>query len=191
MKLFKLLLPLFFLLSGANSLSAQRFDGGIIFGLNFAELTGEDVTDFIGGHLGVRSSMKLKKRLRLGMELVFSEQGEYIMVKSFPNVPITKIKLDYIEVPVQVEWNALTKEEKNAWLNFGLAYAKLINYKIIARDQGDITNEVTWQSESAMLVTIGATAFFNEHIGINFRGAQSLQSLNLSPSLSFRAIYRF
>ncbi|MEL6924130.1 MAG: outer membrane beta-barrel protein [Bacteroidota bacterium] len=183
-----LLLGLFGLQFGSH---AQRFEGAVVFGANFAELTGEDVSDFIGANAGLRGTVRLRENLRLGLELLFSQQGEYLLVKDFPNVPLTKVRLNYVEVPLQLDWRVVVKEEKSAWLNFGGAFAKLINYEIVARDQGDITELVSWQQETAMLITFGATAFFNEHIGLNFRGAQSLRSLQLSPVLSFRAMYRF
>jgi len=171
--------------------NTNRFEGAIIFGANFAELSGEDVSDFIGVNVGFRGTAKLKDKWRLGLELLFSQQGEYLEVKSYPNVPLQKILINYIEVPLQLDWQVVQKGKKTAWLNFGGAFAKLINHQLIAKDQNDISPLLVWEQESAVLITFGATAFFNDHIGFNFRGAQSLNSLDLSPTLSFRGLFRF
>lgn len=104
------LLVVFFLVLLANKSYGQKFNAGIIGGLNFSELEGSELTDYIGLNLGLIGTMKLSRKHQMGIELLFSQNGEYIIPEYYPKVEYGKIRLNYIEVPIKVEdWTIATR----------------------------------------------------------------------------------
>jgi len=92
-------------------LSAQsRFQMGLIGGLNFSELEGNTITDYFGTNIGLLGNIKLTNNKQIGIELLYSQNGEYILPSSFPFVEYGTIRLNYIEIPVHIDW--LIKKKK-------------------------------------------------------------------------------
>jgi hypothetical protein len=64
----------------------SRFKAGIVGGLNFAELEGNDLTDYFGLNVGLLGAMRLSNKTQLGLEFLFSQNGEYILPTYYPNI---------------------------------------------------------------------------------------------------------
>jgi len=84
---------LFFALGlNAQEIPEQRFEAGLIAGFNMSQLDGDDLIGFhkIGINTGGRVSARLSKRLRLNMEMLFSQQGSSYATTDNPSAPIDK-----------------------------------------------------------------------------------------------------
>ena len=78
----------------------SRFNGGIVAGLNFAELEGNGTTDYFGLNAGILGTAKLSKHSQLSMEFLFSQNGEYVLPEYYPALQYGQVWLNHIEVPI-------------------------------------------------------------------------------------------
>lgn len=191
----KILTFFLFLVGFANPAAiAQRFFGGLAGGFNLAELEGTGIDSYLGINAGGLVGTKIGKNWTVTMELLYSQDGEYLLPEFYPNVEYKKIRLDYIEIPLHLDyWPAKNKEKGyNEWnLSLGLAYAYLFNYHAEDVEEKDYTDQIIWDNTSAILMQGGATYFFNSHFGLNFRGTLSTDSSVLGWTLAFRGVYMF
>ena len=82
----------------------QRFSLDLVAGLNFSELEGNSITDYFGINAGLIGSARLKKKTQLSLELLYSQNGEYILPTSFPTIEYGTIRLNYLEIPLHIDW---------------------------------------------------------------------------------------
>lgn len=177
-------------------LSAQnaRFNGGIVAGLNFAELEGIGITDYFGPNIGLIGNARLTRHSQLGLELLYSQNGEYILPTYYPAIEYGKIRLNHIEIPVHIDimMGIFEKEEFLDWhLNFGLAYARLVDYSVFGKDKNNYDNQIIYENKEAMLLQLGSSYFFTKNIGINFKASLPLRIDGLSWTLAARGIFLF
>lgn len=157
----------------------NNFNAGIIVGLNFSELEGNSITDYVGLNAGFLGSVKLSKRFQLGTEILFSQNGEYILPEFYPQADYGKIRLNHVEVPIHFDWliNIIKGNKHQEWnLNIGIAYARLLNYHAEDFAGNDLSDEVVFDRRGGFLLQFGNTYAFTKNI-----------ALNLKASLPFRA----
>ncbi len=171
--------------------SAQnRFQMGLIGGLNFSELEGKAITDYYGINAGLLGNIKLTENKQIGIELLYSQNGEYLL-PIYPPANYGTIQLNHIEIPVHVDW--LIKKEKTdtdytGQLQLGIAYSKLLNH-YIEDDMGiNLTDQVLFKDTDAIVVQGGLSYFFADQVGLNLRASHSLNKA-LFWSLSARIVY--
>ena len=163
---------------------------GLIGGLNFSTLEGNTITDYYGINAGLLGNIKLTKNKQIGIELLYSQNGEYLL-PFYPRVSYGTIRLNHIEIPVHIDW--LLKKEKTdnnytGQLQLGLAYTKLLNH-YVENDMGtNITDQVLYTDTDAMVVQGGLTYLFTDQVGVNLRATHSLNKV-LFWSLSARIVY--
>lgn len=177
-----------------NNSNAQssRFNAGFVAGLNFAELEGDGVTDYFGLNAGVIGTAKLTERYQLGMEILFSQNGEYVLPVYYPPLQYGKVSLNHIEVPIHFDWliGFPKKEEYYHWnINIGLAYARLLSYKAETSDKIDVTDQVVYEKMDALLLQAGTTYYFTKHFGLNLKASLPIRNKGLSWTLACRLIY--
>lgn len=184
MKRFTVLILLTFIL-GTIQLNAQGFKGYLTLGSNLTDayLT-ESGNSQQGSRIGLNVGpgvsviMNRNRRWETSMELLYSQNGHYVNLVQVPAIALNKITLHYIEVPLSLAYRFNIKDnEKERFykrsISGGIIYARLFKHKIIAVDGTDLTNDVRFDQENALLFNIAATSFFSESFALNGRGTLS------------------
>ena len=137
------------LMAFALNLSAQKFIGGVVGGMNLTQIEGDQVNGYkkAGFNLGgmVMLSLDKKQRFFVTTEILYTQKGAYQSnysgtVKSFPyddtllNNPsfekidkiYYKIRLDYVEVPVVFHYE---DPLSGFAVGIGASWARLVNYQ--------------------------------------------------------------
>jgi hypothetical protein len=175
------------------TLNAQtsKFSAGVVAGLNFVELEGNRMTDYYGLNAGIIGTAKLSKHSQAGMEILFSQNGEYILPEYYPLIQYGQIRLDHVEVPVHIDWliGVLEREKFYDWnLNIGLAYTRLLGYNVESIDKFNVTDQIVYGNKEAILLQAGTTYFFTQKTGINFKASLPIK-IGLGWTLATRIIY--
>lgn len=90
-------------LTFSYGLSAQKFSASVLFGVNAAQIEGDELAGFHkpGIHGGLRVAYPLKPKVDIGLELLFSQRGS-----KTPRSAIDQVvtNLDYISIPVFINF---------------------------------------------------------------------------------------
>ena len=175
-------------------LSAQQrtFNAGLVGGLNFAELVGEGSSDYFGPNVGIIGTARFAKHGQVAMEMLYSQNGEYILPEFYPALDYGTIALHHIEVPVHVDLliGLLQHDAYYDWnLNLGMAYAQLVGFSVKDRWGNDVSDQVIYGNRRAALLQAGTTYHFTQHIGLNFKASLPLRLDGLSWTWAARMVY--
>lgn len=99
---------------------AQLFKGGLVGGVSFAQIEGDDVAGYnkIGLNAGVMVAVDLNENLEISMEILYAQKGSASGFAGRQNfIDDFKIKHDYVEVPI-----VLNFKDQNG-MNFGVGLA--------------------------------------------------------------------
>lgn len=181
-------------LSFSSSIFCQNktFNVGLIAGLNFSELEGEEITDYFGVNTGVLSTMKLSKNFQLGLELLYSQNGEYILPKYHPQINYGKIRLNHIEIPIHLDWLVrIFKKDNfhNVNFNLGVAYTRLLNYYAEDSQNREVTEDIIYDKKDALLAQAGLVYSFTKNIGLNLKATLPIRVTGVGWTLAARIIY--
>ncbi len=168
---------------------SPRFNAGIIVGMNLSELEGNGVTDYLGLNAGLIGTVGLTTHTQIGMELLFSQNGEYVLPKFYPQIEYGQIWLNHIEIPLHYDWLLLPDESKKFYkcnLNFGLAYARLMNYTVKNLENEIVNNQIVYGNVETMLWQAGLTYNFTKNIGVNLKATLPIRRTELSWTLAAR-----
>jgi len=191
--IFLFLLPLFSFGQSENSndfFHKKRFNAGLVAGLNSSSLAGEGLDSFFGWNAGAFGIASVTKHLHFSLELLWSQNGDYLDAEFFPELNYSEVKLNFVEVPIQLNYQLQQSKELNdrkGWLRAGVSFAQLLNYKIEANNI-DVSNQIIWEKENS-LVNFGGTFFLNKNWGIDIRMSFPTHSKDLIPTFAFRGIY--
>ncbi|MCB0572650.1 MAG: PorT family protein [Phaeodactylibacter sp.] len=183
MKKDQLLLVTLFLLS-ALSLSAQsdgpqrRFEGGLVAGFNMSQVDGDLLHGFhkIGVNAGGRVNAVLNERWRIGLELLFSQQGASRGRLDNPASQYDKIRLNFVEAPVLVHF-----QDWKIQATAGVSYGRLINYEVIDYTGEDATEQIPLR-ENLFSIVLGGTIFVSDNFGINIYWSKWLNNLRIGDT---------
>lgn len=168
------------------------FHLGIPLGLNFSELEGNEITDYYGLNTGIMGIAKFSKHGQLGMEMLFSQNGEYILPEYYPTLQYGKVRLNHIEIPLHVDWLIGVFQRDKFYdlnLNIGLAYTRIFSYHIEDLDKNDVSSQIIYENKEAMLLQAGMFYLFTEHLGMNLKASLPIRIDGLSWTLAARLIY--
>lgn len=195
------LVILFCLLFNETAVAQQRFKAGLIFGLNAAQLNGDDSAGYnkLGLNGGLRGTAMLRDKMDLVIEMLYSQRGSY---EKFINGDM-EIDLRYIEVPVMISYKDWYKEDEDYYkvqAVAGFSYARLLE----ATAFGSFHDaEVDNFNTNDYAFTIGFDIMFTKHFGMGTRWTRSfnrlydnrehVEELNslLGYFLTFRGMYIF
>ncbi len=182
MKQFTVLVFLVFIFSTIR-LNAQRFKAYLGLGSNLTEayLTqsgNSQVGSRLGLNIGPGVSAILNKRWEMNLELLYSQNGHYVNIAQSPTIALNKITLHFFEVPLALAYrfNIRKNEKENFYkhnISFGITYAHLFEHKILAINDIDVTNDIRFDRENALLFNFAATSFFSKSFALNARGTLS------------------
>jgi Outer membrane protein beta-barrel domain len=170
----------------------SRFNVGIVAGLNFAELEGQDITDYFGLNAGLIGTARIAKHAQIGVEFLFSQNGEYVLPSFYPQVQYGQVWLNHIEIPVHIDWliGVFQREKFYDWnLNIGVAYTRLIGFTANNIDGMDITSQIKYINKEAYLLQAGTIYHFTKKIALNLKASLPIRIDGLSWTLGARVIY--
>jgi len=171
-------------------LEAQRFQLGIIGGVNLSELEGEDISSNFGLNTGLKVKTTISKGWSLSTELLYSQAGEYVLPTYYPPVNYGKIRLDYLEIPLSINRQFYPKDDYyQKQFSLGVSYVQLVNYEAADAFGTDITPQIIWDKKKNIIGHLGISHFFNKKTVLNFRAALGKNENTWSWSLAFRGIY--
>ena len=169
----------------------QRFSAGLVAGLNFAELEGNDITAYYGINAGVVGMAKITKHTQLGVEVLFSQNGEYILPAFYPSIEYGTIRLKHLEMPLYLNRHIRSSKDKGYidWqLQFGVAFIKLLDHYLENNQGVDITKEVVYDKKEAVVLQAGVHYFFTKQVGINLKASFPL-TIDLDWTIAARIVY--
>lgn len=173
---------------------SSPFNAGVVAGLNFSELEGNDFTSYYGLNAGLIGTVRIAKHSQIGMELLFSQNGEYILPEYYPPIKYGQVWLNHIEIPVHIDWliGVFQREKFYDWnLNIGVAYTRLIGFSVKDIDGAEVTNEIIYKDKDAYLLQAGTTYHFTKKVALNLKASLPIRIDGLSWTLSARMIYMF
>jgi hypothetical protein len=190
----------FVLLTAATPILAQRFQAGLLAGLNMGQIHGDDLAGYHqpGLNAGLRTSASLSNKLNLGIEFLYSQQGSDRVPGDPFSRPYDNIRLNMVEVPVM-----LMLTEWKFQLAAGMSYSRLINYSI--RDIGGVQVSSNYILDpNGLSGLLGATWLFENRWGLDMRWTRAILPMDSRPSsgsgvtvdrfysyfVSLRALYR-
>lgn len=77
----------------------RRFDAGLVAGLNFAELSGKGSHAYFGPNVGAITTYRFAKHGQVAMEMLYSQNGEYILPEYYPALSYGKVHLPISRSP--------------------------------------------------------------------------------------------
>ncbi|MBA7529076.1 hypothetical protein ES705_21268 [subsurface metagenome] len=163
MKKLFLLLILFIPLS----LNAQRFQGGLMIGMNVSQIDGDNWSGYNKAGLvgGAYVFTEFKDRWGAQLEIRYSAKGS-ASPKNY--VPKIKFRLQYIEIPLLAKFEVIENLDLQAGISFGYLFSA-------ARDDGDgyvKFEEVPNRMETALCVGINYSFF--DRFDLNVRYSYSV-----------------
>lgn len=173
----------------------QRFQAGLVAGANLSQIDGDRLGGFNqpGLSAGVKVATILSERWQVSLELLYSQQGSRRTNNDDPFSAYEKIRLNFIEVPVLINF-----KEWKFHLSGGVAYNRLINFKVIDASGVDVTDSQDF-NENMFALVLGGIYYFQENMGVEVRWMRSLSDLQaqksrdsfIGRSLSFKLVYLF
>ena len=188
----KLLIFALILFNSASQAQQARFKAGVVAGLNFSELTGKNSTDYYGLNVGILGTARLSKHTQAGIEFLFSQNGEYILPEFYPELEYGTIWLNHLEIPFHLDWliGVFQKDQFYDWnLNLGVAYTKLLGYRVEDLNKVDVTDQIIYGNKEAYLLQAGTTYHFTKNIGLNLKASLPIRIDGLSWTLAGRLVY--
>lgn len=137
-------------------------------------MTGKTSTDYYGLNVGILGTARLSKHTQAGLEFLFSQNGEYILPEFYPELEYGTIWLNHIEIPFHLDWliGVFEKDQFYDWnLNIGVAYTKLIGYRVEDLNKVDVTDQIIYKNKEAYLLQAGTTYHFTKNIGLNLKAS--------------------
>lgn len=177
-----------------SGLPAQnsRFGAGIVAGLNFAELEGDGITDYFGLNAGLIGTARISRHAQLGMEILFSQNGEYILPESYPYLQYGQVRLNHLEIPLHIDWliGVFKRDDFYDWnLNLGVAYTRLLTHQVEDVYHQDVSNQVIYGKRDAFLLQAGTTFHFTKRLGLNLKTSLPIRVEGLNWTLAARIVY--
>ncbi len=192
MKKSKCLLCLLLLITIGLNGQDRRFQAGLIIGTNVAELEGQSLTDYLGWNTGVIVAARLNQRAELGLELLFSQNGEYILPVFYPALSYGKTRLDHIEVRLHFSYLSpdYYRGTLQQWkLNLGLAYARLLNHYVEDADGMTVTEQVIYDDVETFLIQAGLNYRVFTRTELNLKASLPIRKKGLDWTLALRLVY--
>lgn len=156
----------------------QTFKAAIMGGGNLSQLDGDRLHGYhrVGATGGLRVNTVFSERWQLGIEMHFTQQGAYRVKNDVPSADYRSIRLNYAEVPLLLHF----KDWKFLFYAGG-SYARLINYRVIARDGTDGTDQAVYDPNAFSMI-FGATLQANKYYGFDLRWSKTFNGLQADPA---------
>lgn len=174
------------------STQPSTFRYGLIFGMNFSELEGEGITDYFGINAGMLGTARITPNMSLGLEMLYSQNGEYVFPEYYPLADYGRISLNHLEVPFNIYYHLNPGEEANTqWLelNLGLAYAYLFRYRAWDRGGQELTDQIIYQRRNNYLMQFGLGVPLWKAVKLHLKATLPVNTNDLDWTLAVRLCY--
>jgi len=180
----KIFMLLFILSFSIFDLQAQdqRFMGGLIVGLNAAQIDGDNAAGYrkAGLLVGLRGGAFLSEKTSITFDMLYSQRGSRRVPRVDETFETYTISTPYVEVPVLFHYKDWRVEYEDGSFFYkvsaeaGLAVSYLLNPKvenIVYETEVDNFNKVDigWVA--------GVSYYFNEKVGVSARYLRSITPL--------------
>jgi Outer membrane protein beta-barrel domain len=163
------------------SLSAQRFNGGILAGLNACQIDGDNLSGFYKSGLLLGAFVKTDFVEKWGgqLELKYSGKGSST---PYDSPVVGKIRLSYIDMPVLASYEAV----KNLKIQAGLSFNYLFSAAYYDCDWFDFFDDDVELPPNRFetAITFGINYTFFKFADINARYSYSLMPIRSAYSTS-------
>lgn len=176
-----------------------RFRATVLLGGNVAQIDGDDLNGFnqLGFNVGGQVNIVLDRtdwigRFQPSVGIAYSRKGSNRSNKNLRDPAIHKIKLDYAQIPVLINY-----VDHRLMFSVGFAYGQLVNNKLIDRNGLDVTDaNIGFYNKGDFSFIGGATFYATNNIGLNIAWERSLPSIRKSGwqvnrLISFKVAYTF
>jgi hypothetical protein len=176
----------FFFIVGLHTVDAQRFKGSAVFGLNLAQIDGDDLAGYnkLGLTGGVKLAYPIRDNVDINMELLFSQRGSNDGF-GFGNMGDNYTDLRYLEIPVYaniMDWfvpkEGYHKVKAHAGLNFSYLFA-------VDSSNGAVSNDIDTYKRNNIGYLIGVDYSFTKHLGASLRYNRAFNSILDSNAISY------
>ena len=179
------------LVLSTSKVESQTFDFGLVCGLNFAELEGQDQFSYFGLNAGVLGTARLSRHTQLTVELLYSQNGEYILPEYYPPIEYGSIWLHHLEIPIHLDFliGVFEREKYLDWhIQLGVAYAHIFHHRAETFDKIDVSSLVEYDDRSNVLLQAGTSYQFTQNLLWNLRASLPIQQ-GLDWTVSTRIVY--
>jgi len=110
----------------------------------------------------------------------------------YPNIQYGAIQLNHLEIPVYFDWllsGVRNNKSYRLHLNLGVAYARLMGYKVQSIEKEDISDQIIYTNKEAYLVQAGTTYNLGKKIGLNLKATLPIRKEGLDWTLAARVVY--
>jgi len=177
---------LFFILIGVSSVDAQRFKGSAVFGLNLAQIDGDNLAGFnkLGLTGGVKLGYPIQDNIDINLEMLYSQRGSNAGF-GFGNQASSFTDLKYLEILVYanlMDWfiadEGYHKVSAHAGLNFSYLFA-------VDSSNGVISRDIDTYKRNNIGYLIGVDYKFTKHLGTSVRYNRAFNSINENRAISY------
>jgi hypothetical protein len=165
-------------------IDAQKFGGGLIFGLNAAQIDGDDFYGFhkFGVNGGLNTSYDLSERWQINIEFLFSQRGAQSRLFRRKGETLKTLTLNYLELPVYLsvlDWKVDEGYHKIQGYA-GLSYGRLFSVNDEMNIKGGNSEDF---AKNDIALILGGKLMFTKNLGTSFRYTRSMIKLLESDEL--------
>jgi hypothetical protein len=165
---------LFCSLQAQDSGPERRFEAGVVAGLNLSQVDGDKLLGFYkyGFQGGIKADAVLSERWKVGIELLFSQQGARQSRFDNPSseLDVENIQFNMVEAPVLVHFR-----DWKLQFTAGGSYGNIINYTVteVTGEDGTERHPI---SQDVFSVILGGSFYFTENWVMDIRWSRWLNS---------------
>jgi hypothetical protein len=185
-----------------SSAPDRRFEGGLILGVNLAQIDGDMLHGYNkpGFHVGAKVDAVLTERWRAGIEFLYVQQGASRNKQDDPFSVHDRIHLNMVEVPLMAHFR-----DWKVQASAGFSYARIINSEVIWFDGTDATDQYDFDPDVYSII-LGGSFRFTERWTLDIRWSRWLNNILpddyepfpngefdrfIGKSINIRGIYTF
>ncbi len=158
--------------------SQSFFKGSFVLGVNASQIDGDNLAgyDKFGLSGGVRVEFPLSSVLDLGVEFLFSQRGSRSQIIKNRFTELSRIHLNYIELPLIVKWNDWWIEDE-AYYKFNV-HGGITNGYLVSYDTNDSPSPTTGEINNYDIgLLLGGGFSFTKKWTLTLRYTRSLNTL--------------
>lgn len=152
----------------------RRFQAGVVLGLNASQIDGDKLRGFykFGVQTGIKADAVLSDRWKIGIEILFSQQGARQSKFDVPSseLDVQEIQFNMVEAPVLVHFR-----DWKLQVTAGGSYGNIINYSV-TEVTGEDGTEAHPLSQDVFSVILGGSFYFTESWVLDVRWSRWLNS---------------
>lgn len=159
------------------------FRAAAILGFNATQVDGDDLAGYrkLGLNAGGAAFILLPKNFSVNFEILYSQKGARASSNQLTNDVLKKIVLDYVDVPVLINYHDKDKEGNDvAIFGVGVIFNSLVRYKL-EDIYGTLSPGTEIYERFGAEAAANVTFVFARKFGINLRFAYSLNNIAAVP----------